>query len=69
MRKFVEKVVAKAKSEPVRLRVYALAALVLAYLMAKHVIGPDDYQFYLALVTTVLAVESSRAKVTPVTRR
>jgi hypothetical protein len=54
-----------AANEPLRLRVYTLAALVLGYLVSRHVLSPADVDFYLAVAALVLGVETARAKVTP----
>lgn len=54
------------RNEPVRVRLYTVAVLVLGYLLARGVIDATDYEFAGALLLTILGVESARAKVTPV---
>lgn len=55
-----------AKGEPLRVRLYALTAVVLGYLGYKSVLTPADVEFYLSTAGLVFAVESSRRRVTPV---
>lgn len=61
----MEQIITKLKTEPVRLRLYALAVLVATYLMAKGHLDPTDTEFIVGVVGTVLAVERSRKKVSP----
>jgi biotin synthase-related radical SAM superfamily protein len=62
----VNDTIEKLKQEPVRLRIYSVVAVVAAYLVAKGVISPADFEFIGGLAATVLAVETARSKVTPV---
>lgn len=55
----------KIKSEPVRVRLYALAALIAIYLVSKGVITQIDAEFAISALGVVLAVETARSKVTP----
>ena len=65
----MDKVVEKIKSEPVRVRLYTLAALVALYLAGRGYISPTDADFIISVVGVVLAVETARAKVSPVAKR
>lgn len=59
----------KLKSEPVRVRMYAVLTLIVGYLLAKGVVGSDDAAFIgavAAIVLGVAGVESARAQVSPV---
>jgi TRAP-type mannitol/chloroaromatic compound transport system permease large subunit len=53
------------KREPVRVRLYTLAVLVLGFLTVKGVVTPADAEFYGTVVAVVLAVETTRRKVVP----
>lgn len=53
------------KSEPLRLRAYALTVIVAGYLLARHIVAPTDRDFIVSVAAIVLGVESSRSKVTP----
>lgn len=65
----IERILRKLRSEPVRVRLYSVAALVLGYLAQKNVLSPSDVTFYLTLAGIVLAVESSRTKVEPLAKQ
>ena len=52
-------------NEPLRVRAYGIAVLVLGYLLAKGVLSAEDVDFYVGLVGLVLGVETARAAVTP----
>lgn len=52
--------------EPVRLRMYAVVVAAVALLVHKGVLDPQEADMWLGLVVAVLAVESSRSKVSPV---
>jgi len=66
MSRFLFKAVAWIKSEPVRIRLYTILALVAGYLLAKGYVHPEDYQFIVTVVASVLGVEATRSKVSPV---
>lgn len=51
--------------EPLRLRLYSLSALVLAFLVARGALSPTDADFAGSVVVVVLGVEVSRRAVTP----
>lgn len=53
------------KDEPLRLRLYSLATLVLGYLVTRGLLSLTDASFYGSVVVVVLGVETSRAAVTP----
>jgi hypothetical protein len=53
------------KDEPLRLRLYSLAVLVLGYLVARGLVSPTDAEFIGGVIVVVLGVESARQKVTP----
>jgi hypothetical protein len=61
----VAKILAALKREPVRVRVYSIAALVVAYLLARGVVSPTDGEFILGVLALVLGVEAARGNVTP----
>lgn len=61
----MDRIIAKLKSEPIRIRLYGLAVLVLGYLMSKGYIAPEDHEFLLAVAGIILVTESSRSKVSP----
>lgn len=65
MSTFIEKVA----SEPVRVRLYTLAVLVLGYLKIKGYIDATDAEFIATAILTVLAVETARAKVEPLAKQ
>ena len=65
MSALVERFVAWIKGEPVRVRLYSLAALVLAYLLARGIVSPTDVEFVGGVLALILGVEGSRRKVTP----
>ena len=52
-------------NEPLRVRVYSIAVLVLGYLLARGVLNPEDVDFYVGLAALILGVESARAVVVP----
>lgn len=60
-------ILAYLKSEPLRLRAYGAAVLVTGYLVARGILQPSDADFYVSVVAVIVGVESSRAKVSPVT--
>lgn len=62
----VANVLEALKHEPVRVRIYTLAGLVLGYLVTRGVLSPADAEFYGSVAVVVLGVESSRRAVTPV---
>lgn len=53
------------KREPVRVRVYTLAVLVLGYLATRGIVTPEDVDFYVTVAGVVLGVETARRKVSP----
>ena len=61
----VEKIL---KDEPLRVRLYSLAGLVLGYLMVKGVVSATDVDFGLGVIAVILGVETARAKVTPTSK-
>lgn len=61
----MEKFIDTVKTEPVRLRLYALAVLVATYLVAKGYLDATDAEFITGVAGTVLFVETARNKVTP----
>ena len=61
----LKKILDKLRNEPVRVRVYSVAALVLGFLLTKHVLGATDVDFILSVLGIILGVETARAKVTP----
>lgn len=65
MSKYLDKLIAAAKREPVRLRVYSVVALVVAYLVARGVLQPADSELILGLAAAVLVVERTRAHTVP----
>lgn len=65
----IEKIIAKIKSEPVRVRLYSILVAVAVFALAKGYVGPTDLEFVVTVGALVLGVERSRAKVRPVKRR
>lgn len=65
----MEKIVAKLREEPVRARLYALVVLVAGYLVARGVISAADAEFIGAVALTVLAVETARSRVEPLSKQ
>jgi hypothetical protein len=61
----MNKLIEKLKSEPVRVRLYAVIAAVAAYLLIKGIVDASDVEFILTMAGLVLAVERTRAKVSP----
>lgn len=59
----------KLKGEPVRLRLYGIVVLLAAYALAKGYVQASDLEFVSSLAALVLGVETSRAKVTPQSKR
>jgi hypothetical protein len=66
MSRFLFNVVTWIKSEPVRVRLYTILALVAGYLLTKGYVHPEDYQFIVTVVASILGVEATRSKVSPV---
>lgn len=64
----MESIIQKLKDEPIRLRIYSLVLLVATYLVARGVISLDDMEFIIGIAGIVLAVETSRAKVKPLSK-
>jgi hypothetical protein len=64
----LNKVLDKLRREPVRVRIYTLATLVVGYLLARGYVSAGDVEFILGVASVVLGVEASRAKVSPVRR-
>lgn len=60
-------ILAALHREPVRARLYTLASVVAGYALAKGYVDVTDSGFIVAVAGLVLGVESSRAKVSPVT--
>ena len=52
-------------NEPLRVRVYSIAVLVIGFLVSKHLVSLEDFKFYGELAALVLGVESARSAVTP----
>lgn len=61
----MDRIINKLRTEPVRVRLYGVAVLVLGYLKARGVIADVDAEFFGSLAVIVLAVETTRAKVMP----
>ena len=55
-------------NEPLRVRVYGIAVLVLGYLFAKGVLSAEDVDFYVGLAALILGVEVARSKVVPASK-
>jgi hydrogenase/urease accessory protein HupE len=65
----IEKILSKIKSEPVRVRLYSIIAVVAVFALAKGYVQANDLEFILSLAALVLGVERSRAQVKPVAKR
>lgn len=61
----MKNLIEKLKNEPVRVRLYTLAAVVIGYLKLKGYLSPEDAEFAYVVAGIILAVEATRSKVTP----
>jgi len=59
------KILAYLKQEPVRVHLYTLVGLALAFLVAKGVISEGDLPYILGIAAAILGVENLRSKVSP----
>ncbi|WP_405061905.1 hypothetical protein OG474_09690 [Kribbella sp. NBC_01505] len=62
----LDKILNALKSNPVRVRIYTVAALVVGYLLVRGVVSPTDKEFILSVLGIVLGTETARAGVSPV---
>lgn len=61
----MDRIIDYIKTEPVRVRAYALILLVGGYLVLKGYVQPEDKEFIISLAALILGVERTRAKVSP----
>lgn len=61
----IAKIIAKVKTEPVRLRLYSIIGALAAFALLKGYVQVGDVDFILTIAALVLGVETSRAKVSP----
>ena len=69
IRGLIERAIEKLKDEPVRVRLYSLAVIVIGYLVTTGHLTTSDGELVSTIIGTILAVESTRAKVTPARKR
>lgn len=62
----MSKILEVLKGEPVRLRLYSAALLIATYLYSRGFISVVDVEFIVGVAGIILAVETARAKVSPV---
>jgi hypothetical protein len=65
MRNLFNRVVAKLRQEPVRVRLYSVIVIVAGYALSRGYVAVTDYNFVLTVVAAVLGVEATRAQVSP----
>lgn len=67
--KLVGTLIRVLKAEPVRLRLYSLAAVIGGYLVTRGYIDGVTLDLLLSVAAIVLAVETARSKVSPTGKR